>query len=73
MLRGNWNRAPKGFVHIRGEAAETLIIPAKGMHMQGTEEPSKILPQIVKTGGKCGFRLCFWLNLALISFSVYII
>lgn len=59
MLKGSENRALKGFVHIRGEAAETLIIPAKGMHMQGTEEPSKFLPQIVKAGGKCGFRLFF--------------
>lgn len=57
MLRGNQNRALKGFVHIRGEAAQTLIIPAKGMHMWGTEEPGKILPQIFKAGGKCGFRL----------------
>lgn len=27
------------------------------MHMWGTEEPGKILPQIFKVGGKCGFRL----------------
>lgn len=40
--------------------------------MQGTEEPSRILPQIVKAGGKCDFSLVFLLNLALISFSVYI-
>ena len=31
--------------------------------MQGTEEPSKILPQIVKAGGKCGFKLFFGLIL----------
>lgn len=53
------------------------------MHTQGTEEPSKILPRIVKAGGECGFGpffflLCFLFvlflnNLALISVSVYII
>lgn len=54
------------------------------MHTQGTEEPSKILPQIVKAGGECGFGpfflllLCFLFvlvlnNLALVSVSVYII
>lgn len=51
--------ALKGFVHIRGEAAETLIIPAEGMHMQGIEEPSRILPQIAKAGGKRGLKLVF--------------